>query len=241
MKLKTIASLFFTLLFSIGAFAQTATPTAQEIIAKYVESIGGREANEKIKSRLVKATIELSPMGIKGDAESYTAAPNKNYNKVNLAGVGEIIEGFDGTTFWTVNPIQGNRDKEGQELQQAKLSSDFYRELNLDKLYSNWQVKGTEKVGDRDAYVLTGTPKGLEPETFYFDVETGILLRNDSTLISPQGNTPSKVFFEDIREVDGVKVPFKVRNVLPQFEIITTVTEVKHNFTVEDGKFAKPQ
>lgn len=245
MKLKSMIALFFIALFSAGAFAQTATnanlPTAQEIINKYVAAIGGREANEKIKSRMIKATVELSPMGLKGEAESYTAAPNKYYNRLNLAGVGEIIEGFDSTTAWSINPLQGNRDKEGQELLQTKLSSNFYREINLDKLYSNWQVKGVEKVGERDTYVLIGTPEGLDPETFYFDTETGILLRNDSTLISPQGNAASKVFYEDVREVDGVKVPFKIRNVLSNLEIITTVTEVKNNVTVEDSKFTKPQ
>lgn len=241
MKLKLVFSLFFTVMFSIGTLAQTTTPTAQQIIAKYVEAIGGREANEKIKTRITKGTVELSPVGIKGEAESYAAAPGKSYAKISLAGVGDIIESFDGTTAWTINPIQGNRNKEGQELLQTKLSNNFYREINLDKLYSNWQVKGTEKVGDRDAYVLTGTPEGLEPETFYFDAETGLLLRNDQTLISPQGNMVGKAFYEDYREVDGVKIPHKIRLVTPQLEIITTITEVKNNVAVEDSKFAKPQ
>jgi hypothetical protein len=80
-------------------------PTVQEILAKYTQAIGGREANEKIKTRMTKGTLELAPMGIKGTFETYTAAPGKSINRTNLAGIGEIIEGFDGTTAWSINPL----------------------------------------------------------------------------------------------------------------------------------------
>ncbi|HLM62219.1 MAG TPA: hypothetical protein VK308_15550 [Pyrinomonadaceae bacterium] len=216
-------------------------PTVQEILAKYTQAIGGREANEKIKSRMTKGTLELAPMGIKGTFETYTAAPGKSINRTNLAGIGEIIEGFDGTTAWSINPLQGNRDKQGDELAQAKLIYNFYRETNLDKLYPKMEVKGIEKVGANDAYVVVGTPAGLPPETFYFDTKSGLLLRQDATLISPEGNQSVKVFFEDYRDVDGAKVFFKSRTVLPQFEIVTVNTEVKNNVTVEDSKFIKPK
>ena len=215
-------------------------PAAKEIIDRYVQAIGGREANEKIKTRVSKGTIELAPMGVKGTIESYAAAPDKSYTKLTLAGLGDIIEAFDGTTAWTINPLQGNRDKAGVELLQTKLISNFYREINLDKLYPQMEVKGVEKVGDREAYVVVGTPVGLDPQTFYFDKETGFLLRADSVTVTPEGKTPIKSFFEDVRTVDGVKTPFKVRAVTPQFEIITVLTEVKNDAPVDEKIFSKP-
>lgn len=216
-------------------------PTVQEILAKYVAAIGGKEANEKIKSRVSKGTIEISPMGIKGTVESYAVAPNKSLNKLSLAGIGDILEGFDGTTAWQINPLQGNRDKQGDELAQTRLANDFYRDTNLEKLYPKMELKGTEKVGASDAYVIVATPVNLEPETFYFDTKTGLLVREDVTAVSPEGKVPSKTFFEDMREVDGVKAPFKIRTVLPQFEVIVTMSEVKQNVAVEDAKFTKPK
>ena len=244
MKLKTIVSLIFAaLLFSANAFAQQTAanlPTTQQIFDKYIEAIGGRAANEKIKTRITKSTLELSPMGVTGTAESYAAAPDKSYSAINLQGVGNFIEAYDGTTGWAVDPIQGSRVKEGDELAQTKLASNFYRNINLDKLYTNWQVKGIEKVGDCEAYVVTGTPAGLAPETFYFDTQNGLLLQTDSTLISPQGKMAGKTFFEDYRETDGVKIPYKTRVVLPQFEITSTITEVKNNEKIDNSKFVKP-
>lgn len=216
-------------------------PTASEILAKYVQAIGGRAANEKIKTRMMKGTLEIVPMNIKGALETYAVAPNKSYTKMNLQGIGESIDGFDGTTAWSVNPIQGNRNKEGEELLQAKLIYDFYREVNLEKLYPKMEVKGTEKVGEKDAYVVVATPTGIAPETFYFDTQSGLLLRSDATLVSPEGRMPTQAFYEDMREVDGVKLPFRVRVVLPQFELVTTITEIKHGVAVENGLFAKPK
>ncbi|MBA4124939.1 MAG: hypothetical protein H0X72_21040 [Acidobacteria bacterium] len=216
-------------------------PTVQEILAKYVQAIGGKEANEKIKSRMIKGTLELMSSGIKGTFEIFSAAPNKSIMKISLDGIGEIIEGFDGIAAWSINPLQGNRDKQGEELAQTKLTYDFYRETNLSKLYPKMELKGTEKIGANEAYVVVGTPDNLPSETFYFDTKSGFLLRYDLIAISPEGKMPTKTFFEDMREVDGVKIPFKIRSILPQLEFSITATEVKHHITVEDSKFTKPK
>ncbi len=216
-------------------------PTVPEILAKYVQAIGGKQANEKIKSRMSKGTLEIPAAGIKGTFENYAAAPNKSISKNTLPGIGDIIEGFDGQTAWSVNPLQGNRDKQGEELEQNKLIYNFYRELNLAQLYPKMELKGTEKIGETDAYVVVGTPKVGTPETFYFDTKSGLLVRQDIIAITPEGNTPTKVFFEDFRDVDGVKTPYKIRTILPQFEVVMTTTEVKNNVAVEDAKFIKPK
>lgn len=261
MKLKSIILLSLVFAVSVNVFAQktdsvkpaakptgakpaTAAaklPTVKEILDKHVAAVGGRAAHEKIKSRSMKGTIELAPMGIKGTVESVAAAPGKSYTKMNLAGVGEITEGFDGTTAWGLNPIQGGREKTGEELLQTKLANAFNREVNLDKHYSKIEVKAAEKLGEKDVYVVAATAEGLAPETFYFDKQTGMLLRADGVAITPEGKMSYQNYYEDFREIDGIKMPFKTRTVMPQFELINIVTEVKHNVAVEDAKFARPK
>jgi hypothetical protein len=251
MKLKSliILSLAFTLIAAVGlrtASAQTSEavklPSAKKVIKAYVKALGGKKANKKIKTRIAKGTIEIPAAGIKGTTETFTAAPAKSYSVGKLSGIGELIESFDGTTGWSMNPLQGNRDKAAAELTQAKLISDFYREIELNRLYPKIEVKGLDKVGDAAVYKVVATPEGgLPPETWYFDIKTGLLLRSDATLVTPEGSTGVKNYFEDYREVDGVKMPFKTRSVLPQFELVTTLTEVKHNVPIDDAKFAKPK
>ena len=259
MKLNKLVFPSLILTISVGAFAQKPKPVAEittpvdktapvaklpaakEVIEKYVAAIGGRQAHEKFKTRSIKMSIEFAPMGIKGTGETYMASPDKNFSKLNLAGVGELLDGYDGTTAWTISPLEGSRDKTGAELAQSKMRSNFYRDINLDKLYPKLEVKGIEKVGASDAYVVLATPDGLDPETFYFDTKSGLLLRSDSTIASPQGKLNGKTFYEDYRDVDGIKMPFKTRTVLPQFEIVSTLTEVKNGVAIDDKIFNKPK
>ena len=250
MKLKSTLLFAVILTISTIVFGQKAEPakteaaklpTVQEILAKYVKAIGGREASEKIKTRVTKGTVEMSPMGIKGTFESYTAALDKSSTKMNLAGIGDFLDGFDGKSAWTSNPIQGSREKSGAELTQVKLMNNFYREINLDKLYVKLEVKGIEKIGDKDAYIVVATAEGLAAETLHFDTKSGLLLRSDITMLSPEGSQNAKIFYEDIRQIDGVMLPFKVRIILPQFEITMLATEVKNGVVIDESVFAKPK
>jgi zinc protease len=215
-------------------------PAARKIIANYVKAIGGREANEKIRTRVAKGTVEIIGPGIKGTIETFGAAPDKSVSNINLAGFGLLIEAYNGKTGWSRDPMQGGRDKSGDELLQAKLISNFHRDINIEKLYSKIEVKGVDKVDNTDVYVLVLTPDGLPAETLYFDQKTGLLLRLDMTIVSAAGNSAAQTFLEDYREVDGIKTPFKTRTVTPQFELVTIYTEIKNNVAIDDAKFAKP-
>ena len=70
-----------------------------------------------------------------------------------------------------------------------------------------------EKVGDRDAWVVQkGTGKDPTYRRFYFDTESGLLLR--AMLYTPRaqvGTIPQQTDFEDWRDAGGMKVPFRVR------------------------------
>ncbi len=216
-------------------------PSAKEIVDKYVNAIGGREALLKHKSRVESGTMELSPMGVKGTFETFSRSDDRVFSKISLEGIGEILEGFDGTSAWSSNPVQGSRVKAGQELEQTKRLSDFARDANLDKAFTSLTVKGIEKVGDRDAYVVIGKTDGLPDETLYFDVENGLILRRDSVLITPEGQQAISTFFGDYREIGGIKTPYTSRAKTPAFEITSATLEIKFDVAIEDSKFARPK
>jgi zinc protease len=215
--------------------------SVKDILERYIKALGGREAIEKIKSRTTVGTVELVPVNMKGTFESYSAPEARSYSKTSLTGVGDFIESSDGKSVWSSNPIQGLREKSGAELAQAKLTNDFHRDLRLDKLFPKMELKGIEKIGDKEVYVVEGTAEGVPSETWYFDVKSGLMLRSDVTSISPEGQQKISAYLEEIRPVDGVMVPFRIRTQTPQFQIVITFTEVKHNVPIDDAKFAKPK
>ncbi|MDQ3009177.1 MAG: hypothetical protein M3X11_00515 [Acidobacteriota bacterium] len=215
-------------------------PTVDVILDKYVKAIGGKEAIEKITSQVGKGTFELPSFGASGSIETYAKAPNKTAMTIDIGGFGKVESVFDGTKGWSADPQSGLRELSGTELAMTKRDADLYRSLKLKSQYTKIEVTGKEKVGDSEAYVVTATPAEGKPEKMYFDVNSGLMTRMDVEVESPQGAMAFKVFLEDYKPVDGVKVPYTVRRESDAFGMVIKYTEVKHNVAVEDTKFNKP-
>lgn len=215
-------------------------PSVDKILEKYVTALGGKAAIEKLSSRVAKGSFELPAMGASGTFEAFGKAPNKSGSKVEIAGFGEIRNGFDGTTGWAQDPMSGLRVMSGAELAATKLDAEFFKDLKMKELYKQLVVKGKEKVGSAEAFVVEATPAEGSPEKYYFDAATGLLLRQDTERETPQGKMAIETTFEDYRVVDGVQVWHTMKQNTPAFAITMKVTEVKHNVAIEDAKFAKP-
>ena len=220
--------------------AATALPSADEILDKYVKAIGGKEANEKVTSRFMKGSFEMPAMGMNGTVEAYTQAPNKSATVTEIAGFGKVQQVFDGKSAWEANPMSGLRELAGAELSAMKREADFYAELNYKKNFSKLEVKGKEKVGDSEAYVVLATPSEGKPDKMYFDTKTGLIIRRDSERETEQGTLATETYYEDYKDVEGVKVPMTMKITNPQFSFVIKMTEVKTNVKIEDSKFAKP-
>ncbi len=217
-----------------------ALPSVDQILDKYVQAIGGKAAIEKLTSRVSKGSFEIAAFGASGTAEIYGKAPNKTLAIINVAGFGVVQEGFDGKVGWAQDPQNGLREKSGAELATAKLDSEFLKPIKIKQLYPKIVVKGKDKVGDKEVYVVEATPVESSVETWYFDTQSGLMLRQDAEREGPQGKANIQVFLDNYKEVDGVKLPFTSRVVRPDFTIDIKVEEVKHNVQVDDAKFVKP-
>lgn len=210
---------------------------AQDIFNKYAEAIGGKEVFAKITGRIYKGSLEAAQMNLNGTFEMFYKFPNKNLVSLNITGMGENLNGFDGTTAWAKNSVQGLRIKSGAELEQVKLTSDFYYLVNLAKIYPNAESIGTEKINNMDTFIV----KADENTTFYFDKQSGLLLKNNRTTITSQGKMSTTILFEDYREIEGIKYPFIWRQSIHGSEMILRITEIKHNPVMDETIFSKPK
>src|SRR2546426_845083 len=84
------------------------------------------------------------------------------------------------------SPQNGMRDKAGAELASAKLDAEFHKPIKIKQLYPKIVVKGKDKVGDKEVYVVEATPVESSVETWYFDTQTGLILRQDMERESAQ-------------------------------------------------------
>jgi zinc protease len=217
-----------------------ALPSVDDILDQYVKAVGGRDAVLKHTSRSMKGTFDLEAMNMSGPIESYAKAPNKFTMSIAFSGMGNFVQVFDGAKAWSSNPMEGLRELAGGELDDMKRRSDFHTEVNLKKQYSKMSVTGKEKVGGADAYVIEAVKGEGKPDKLYFDVASGLLVRQDSENESPQGKVLTESYMSDYKDVDGVKLAHTMRMVNPMFSATMKITEVKHGVAIEDTKFAKP-
>lgn len=221
------------------AKAEEKLPAAEVIFDNYLKALGGEAAISKFKSRVMRGSIEIAPMGVKGTFETSQKAPQMLLTTMNLVGLGTIQQGYDGAAGWAKDPFTGLRDLKGGELANVQRGA-LLNPGGWRKSYSSMKTTGRSKVGTREVYVVEGAQATDTPDKLYFDAQTGLLLRMDAVVNSPQGQVVSETTFDDYREVDGVKVPYSVSAVLGAATVVTRVEEVKHDVALEDKLFAKP-
>ena len=220
-------------------------PTVDQIFDRYVEAIGGVTANRKLTSRIMKMTLVVQDSDVTASIESYRQAPNKAVD-ISQIKLGNGIEfesssGFNGAVGWSFNPADGGiRELSGSRLAEEKRDSEFYWEIKLKELYPKMALAGQATVGDRLAYCIEATPPEGDPIKLYFEAQTGLLVRLDSVEETETGGKiPIETYFEDYREVDGVKMPFTIRQ--PSYESTYKVNEVRHNVSIDEVKFNSPK
>lgn len=165
----------------------TALPDAREIIDRHLREIGGREAVLAHKSMHGTGTLSIPASGMTGSLEILGAAPNLQVVKVSVSGIGEIVEGFDGSHAWSVNPMTGPTLKVGKELDQAKLDADFYSELRDPKIYPEAKTLAKTTFDGRLCYKVGLKRIDGAEDVDYYDVATGLRAGSENTRETPMG------------------------------------------------------
>jgi hypothetical protein len=220
-----------------GEAAKPSGPTADQLIDKYVNAIGGAKAIEKITSRTAQGTIDFG--GTSYPVDVYSKDPEKRASFVHMPD-GDSVTAFNGQEGWLGAPGHPVRDMHGPDLDGAAIDADLHFAAHLRQTLSQLEVRGTEKIDGHDSYLVFGRRDGKPPLRLYFDAQSGLLLRLVRYGETPLGRIPTQVDYADYREVDGVKMPFRWTLARPSGRFTIQAKDVKQNVKVDDAKFAKP-
>ena len=214
-------------------------PKAEEILAKYTQAVGGKEAVEKIKTRVIKG-VSVSGNNQNFPLEINFAAPDKYTLDVALPQT-PTTQKYNGAAGWLKNSRE-DRAMDSVDLARARSLAASLEILQPKEPYPRLGVGVPEKVGDREAYVLRGSLPDKRRVRYYFDKETGLLLRRVVQTETVIGVDPEQTDYEDYRAVDGVKVAHTIRTIYLDTNYNSTrkFTEVKHNAKVDDAAFTMP-
>ncbi len=216
-------------------------PPAQEVIARYVEVIGGSEAIRGHSSTYGRGTMELLGQGITGDVQIYAAAADKSLLVVSFADLGiEIKTGYNGEVGWSTDPMTGERILQGDELQQIVDESDYYSDLHDPSRFQSMETVEMTEFAGRSTYKVRLVYNSGRESFEYFDVENGRLVGEESLQYSLMGAVNVRAFASEYKQFDDIMVPTKIVQELgPGQTVQLTISSMEYD-NVDPSMFALP-
>lgn len=234
-------------------------PSAAVLLDTHVDATGGKEARLKVKSRRMTGKIAIDIAGHKLDAkvERRSQAPGSSHLLVDGSFLHQVRV-CNGKDAWEWSVSHGHdsgehrhdsgetRLFEGGEKTRAIEQARFYAAVHWRDVYKEVRTVGMEDVEGQPAYEVKLTSKSGDKSTRFYDKKTGRLVKTLKTVDSPHmGKLEMEIYHEDYREIDGIWLPMKVREVLNSEDFgkgtqIWTYTKIEHDVKLPSSLFEMP-
>jgi len=223
--------------------------TADEVIAKYVEALGGHDKLMARKTLRVTAKMSM-PQDMEAEAIQESKRPDK-YRQDTTLMLGKkplrMVQAFDGTTWWHIMPMMGQA--EPQEVP-ADMAKAYAGEADVDgplvdaeKKGHKVELIGREELDGKSIYRLKVTLKGAakdEYDDYYIDAKSWLPAKVISRRTVMGIDTTIEKRFEDYRSEDGVMVAHTQRTAaVPEVgEYVQRIIKVETNIDLPDERFS---
>lgn len=221
------------------AASPVSAQTVDELVAKNIQAKGGLEKLHAVQT--VKQTSTLTMQGMTASIIVYGKRPNLLRQEIKL-GDQTIVNAFDGTTPWMINPLAGT-DRPvvitGPQADMIRDQSSFDGPLvDYKDKGSTVELVGHETIDGRAYDHLKITDKDGQAQEVYLDGATGL----EARLVTKSAAGTFEQDLSDYRAVDGVTVPFSIRTLVNGVEQSRiAVQSVAFNVDIDAGMFAVPR
>ncbi len=209
-------------------------PSVDDILAKHVQAVGGKQKLESIKNRHVIAK-RREPHGGSEPEELWQTASGLT-RMVTQYGSVSVVEGFDGSQAWK-RANESGIELKPDEAEQIKLEAVIAFGDNMHAVYSEFAFQSADRIEDRDVIVLSGLNPLEMPERLSFDSQTGLLRRRVSSAATVLGEFEYQVDYEAYQEFGGILQPAKIRFAVPNITWIREVTKIEMNIEIDESIF----
>ena len=227
--------LFSILATMIVGFSFAQDLTADQIVNKYIDAIGGKAAWSKVNSLVMKGTIKVQGAELGVTSTTVDKKGMRQEFSVNGMTGYQIITPDSG---WNFSPFQGQKIPEpitADDLKQGQDQLDVQGNL-IDYAAKGHTVEllGKDDVDGVEAYKLKETLKSGKEETIYIDPQTFLIIRDVTKQKANGQETEVKTDLSNYQKLpEGIVVPMSIK--LPFGELV--ITEVKVNSNVDPSIF----
>lgn len=216
-------------------------PTVDELLARYVEAMGGAKAIKAITSIAMKGTVDIPGQSRGGSFETYTQAPNKSMAVMEAYPVGRLKVGYNGRSGWVQTQETVVLLKRAEDLAALHRESDIYATVRLKSNFAKVTLAGKSHIGYREVYVLDLQPAVGPVERLYLDAKTYLPARVNRMRRLTTVTAAVEVYYDDWRAVDGIQYPFSISQRSDKVTFSITIKEIRHNVPLDAKLFEPPK
>jgi hypothetical protein len=226
------------------AAASASAQTADEIVEKFVKTVGGMEKIQAVKSLRRTGRVNAGG-GFEYVIVEENVRPNLVRQEAQIQGMTGMTA-YDGKTGWKIEPWNGKKDAEplGEEEMKGILE-----DSDLDGPLVNYKQKGNkveyvgmDQVEGTDAYKLKVTLANGDVRYFYMDTDYYVPIKIEVKRVIRGAEREYETTLGDYKEVGGWYLPFSVESGVKgsQFKAKTTYDKIEPNVTIDSARFHPP-
>jgi hypothetical protein len=233
--------------FALIAFAAVplAAQTADEIVSKYIKTIGGMDKLEAVKS-VRRSGKFTGGGGFEARVTEEKKRPDLIRQEFSIQGmVG--VNAYDGKTGWKIEPWEGKKDAEPlgeEEMKSIQEDSDFDGPLvNYASKGNKVEYVGIDPVQGDDTYKLKVTLKNGDIQYYYMDTDYYVPIKIDTKRFIRGEERESETYLGDYKEVAGVYFPYSMEmgQKGSSFHQKISIEKVEVNVPLTDTRFIEPK
>lgn len=240
--MKTVRLLLLS--FLAIAFAGTVSgQTADEIIGKYVQAIGGKERLSKISTVYTEGSLEV--MGMQGSVKSYTLNGKGTRQDIDINGT-IIVSCYGEKEGWSINPMAGSGSAETMPQAQYDGGKDG---KDVGGMFVDFTAKGykaellgNETIAGANTFKIRITSPENISTLHYFDATTFFLVRTIQQTEMQGQMTESIITYSDYKGTENYLMPYKMEMDMAggQFVMVITFSKLEIDKPIDAAIFTKP-
>lgn len=181
--------------------------SADEIISKYLNAIGGVNALQQVKSVHSTGTVAVQGMNLNIDQKEM--APNLSLMTLEMNGQQLVKNVFDGKAGY-MEQMGNKSDFSEDQVKEKADTKGLFNQMFYKTSGFKLEVAGTDMVNGKKAYKVDVTSPSGKKSTEWYDVENGFLVKsNNATEVNGQSISQTSEL-SDYRKVDNIYLPFTI-------------------------------